>query len=119
MADYTMSRGDSFVLAIQVQKLGVPQDITLGKLWFTAKYTYVDPDIRAVSQLTSPASGVVFTFPTAGKAVATMPPTATMNFPDGPVKLVYDVQYKDSFGIVSTVDTGTITVYPDVTRTTA
>ena len=123
-----MARGDTFIFQVQVLQPPagappgtppVPTNITGWFLWFTAKYTYVDPDSRAVSALTSASSAVTITQPVSGTVVITMPPIATYAFPDGPVKLVYDVQGKDTSGNIYTIETGTITVYPDVTRAIA
>jgi hypothetical protein len=132
MPDRTMSRGDSFVFDVQVLRPPpgapnappIPVNITGWRMWFTAKYQVNDPDNTAVAQVTSdptsvPAGGgIVFTQPLQGSAEITMPPLATYTFPDGPVVLVYDVQVKtnDSTPRIFTVESGTLTVNPDVTR---
>lgn len=115
MSDLQMYRGDNFVLEVQVAKNGIRQDITGWFMWFTAKYAYPDPDSCAVTQRTT-TDGIVFTDPANGKATITVPPLATRNFPDGRVTLVYDVQVKDLSGAIWTVESGTLTVAPDVTR---
>jgi hypothetical protein len=129
MPDRTMSRGDTFVLDIQVfqaPQFGSPpgaptppQDVTGWFFWFTAKYQVNDADSMAVSQLTnaSPSTGITFIQPTIGRVRCIMPAVATRSFPDGPVQLVYDVQAQDLLGNISTVESGTLTVNPDTTRT--
>lgn len=96
----------------------VPQDITGYTIWFTAKNQYPDTDNRAVAQLDNAAvGGVVIESANPGKFSVAMPPTATRDFPDSDVALVYDLQLEDTTGRVSTIEVGTITVSPDVTRT--
>jgi hypothetical protein len=130
MPDRSMSRGDTFVLDIQVfqaPQFGSPpgtptppQDVTGWFFWFTAKYQVQDADSAAVSQLTSGLSGgITFIQPTIGRVRCIMPAVATRSFPDGPVVLAYDVQGQDLLGNISTVEIGTITVNPDVTRAIA
>lgn len=122
-----MFRGDTFVFDVQVYKAPVfgqpedsptpPQDITGWKMWFTAKNQFPDPDRAAVVQLDNASiGGIAFIQPTNGLAEVTMSPLATYGFADGPVTLVYDVQVKDLSGRLTTVEQGTLTVYPDVTR---
>lgn len=127
MLERTMYRGDTFVFEVQVFQARLfnqpedaptpPQNITGWKMWFTAKYSTADYDNAAVSQLDNGAlGGVVFVDPTIGRAEITMPALATLQFPDGPVALVYDVQVQDAIGRISTVEVGTLTVNPDATR---
>lgn len=114
-----MFRGDTFVFDVQVfQANGAPADISGWTAWFTAKFYVNDPDLRAVMrQDNGDLGGIVLTQPTIGKLEVTVAPIATRGFPDGAVELVYDVQVRDNSGRVSTVDSGTLTVNPDVTRT--
>lgn len=98
----------------------VPVDITGFSIWFTAKSEYPDPDNRAVAQLDNHAlGGVVITQATLGKFSVTMPALATRDFPDSDVALVFDIQVEDLAGRVSTIEKDTLTVAPDVTRTSA
>jgi hypothetical protein len=129
-----MVRGDTFVFDVQVLRVPpgspprtppVPVNITGWFMWWTLKYHFADTDQQAVGQSTStptstPAGGgIVFTLATAGKAEITMGPLATRVFPDGPVRLVYDVQVKDPSGNPFTVERGILIVSPDVTRAIA
>lgn len=130
MGDFSMFRGDTFPIQVQVTKVPVgsppgtppvPVDVTGWKFWFSVKRYYADPDNQAVFQTNSTdgTGAIVFTTPTAGIITCTMPALATVNFPDAVTQLVYDVQGKDLSGNVSTVDVGTIEVTPDVTRATS
>ncbi len=115
----TIFRGDSLVYDVPQVKdrvTGVPIDLTGGRMWFTAKKNYIDPDSLAPMRGDTVGGEVVFTNPTNGQARVTIGPTATLLFPDGDVLLVFDVQFKSVAGIVTTVDAGTIRVRPDVTR---
>jgi len=132
--DRTMRRGDTLFFLAQVfrdpitsQYVSAPQnmpppgyvpaDITAFKVWFTAKYNVVDQDPQAVSQLDNQLlGGVVVSNATTGQYNVTMPPLVTRNFPDGDVVLVYDVQIEDASMRIFTVESGTLTVVPDVTR---
>jgi hypothetical protein len=97
----------------------VPVDITLYAIHLTAKYELPDYDQQAVFALSNAAGGgIVYTTPTAGLVAFTGPALATRSFPDGPVRLIYDVQVTDSLGVVSTVDFGYLLVRPNARRTT-
>jgi hypothetical protein len=138
MADRTMFRGDSMALFFQVvrdlasQQIftaptpgipppnSVPVNLTGYQLWFTAKKHSLDPDSQAVAQLDNMSiGGIVITLAVNGTGTATMQPAATFNFPDGPVRLLYDLQAKDPTGLVTTIESGTLTVVPDTTRRTS
>lgn len=113
-----MFRGDSlsFDLALIDPRTGGPLDLTGAKIWFTAKNNYVDPDNQAVIALATDTSGVLITDAPRGLARVDVPPLATRSFPDGIVQVVYDVQLKDATGFITTVESGTLKVYPDVSR---
>lgn len=127
-----MSRGDSLVFQVQatqpvnappiVQNVPfVPTDVTGWKFWFTLKYNFADPDYLAVAQITptgsTPLGGSVTVLQaTTGIIQVLMPPAATVQFPDSPVTCLYDIQVLDTFGNTFTIERGTVTVYPDVTR---
>jgi len=122
-----MRRGDSLIFPVQVVKTTpggsmAPQDLTGWFLWCTIKRTVSDPDPLAVAQVTTapssvPAGGsLALLVATAGQAQVSIPPIATRGFPDGRVRLVYDVQGKDGAGNIFTVEVGEIEVEPDVTN---
>lgn len=93
-------------------------DLTGYRVWFTAKYEFPDYDNQSAAQLDNMAlGGVVLTAPTLGQVQVTVPSAATAQFPDGPVRLVYDIQ-AESAGLVRTPEWGRLTVSPDVTRST-
>ena len=97
----------------------VPQDITNWKLYFTVKWNLADQDTQAICQLSSATTGITKTIPTGGYAQITMPPGVTASVPDAPVDVYYDVLAIDTFGNPYTVEQGTITVGPSVTRAMA
>lgn len=114
-----MFRGDSlsFDLALTNAQNGSPLNLTDAKIWFTAKNNYVDPDNQAAIALDNAAlGGITVTDVARGLARVDIAPIKTRSFPDGPVRVVYDVQVKDAAGFVTTVESGTLTVYPDVSR---
>lgn len=119
-----VKRGDTITLKIKVRQppdispSGAMQDLTGCKLYATLKLSTDDAD-PGLGQVTSPASGIVIDTPaTLGTATATFPASVT----DGlstPTEVFWDVQLKDAAGQIRTVADGTMTVQPDVTRTTA
>ena len=95
----------------------VPQDVTGFTVWFTLKRTTVDPDSQAVAQLDNVnIGGVTISNYAQGQGTVVVGPQATTNFPDGRVHLVYDIQVKDLGGNITTVESGTYCIGPDVTR---
>jgi hypothetical protein len=138
---WKIRRGDTLVFGVQVRRLpqptfdsqlvycarcpsGVAVDLTGWFLWCTVKRTVSDPDQLSTAQVTSmptsfPAGGgITFPIRTAGQALVTVPALATRSFPDGTVRLVYDVQGQDpSSGGIFTFDDGDVIVRPDVTNT--
>lgn len=127
MSAFQSSRGDTWTLKVQVTQLpdgapdgafGVPVNITGYKIYFTVKRYITDPDAYAVFQSNSAdlTNNVTITDALNGKVTCKMPSSKTVNFPDGQVVLLYDVAVIDLAGNVSTVDSGTVTIVPDVTR---
>jgi len=118
--DREMWRGDSHIFDVRVlQSDGcTPQDITGWTAWFTAKEHTALQDSQATIRLGNvpPLTGIVLTSPTQGLMRVTVPPSATINCPDTPFCLLYDVQVKDGAGNVFTIERGTLTIKPDVTR---
>lgn len=120
MAALVMFRGDSFPYEFQIKRNEVPVDLTGFTLWWTAKRYVSDPDQQAVSRLDNGLlGGVTIVDALQGKVRAVMPASATLLFPDTASNLFYDLQMKDLSGVVTTVDSGTIAVSADVTRTIA
>jgi hypothetical protein len=136
---WKIRRGDTLVFGVQVRKRpqltfdtqveycarcpnGISVDLTGWFLWCTVKRTVSDPDQLAVAAVTTtPTSiplggGIAWVARTAGQALVTVPALATRAFPDGVVRLVYDVQGQDPSGNLFTFDEGDILVRPDVTN---
>lgn len=117
-----MFRGDSLGFEIEMAnpETNAPLSLAGAKFWFTAKHAYADPDERAAIRLDSDPvngrGGITIVDEARGLARVDIPPIATRAFADGVVNLVYDVQIKEAGGAVSTVEIGTLSVYPDVTR---
>lgn len=86
-------------------------------MWFTAKYSYADPDLSAVFQKTL-GSGIVYTNAAQGLATATLVGTDTSALAPVKVLLVYDIQVKDAGGNIFTIARGNLIVVPDVTLAT-
>ena len=130
MATRTVFRGDTLQFVVQVLQvpLGFPPDtppqvvnVTGWTFWFTVKKYFADPDNVAVFQgkSTDGSGTVTITDAPNGKVTLTLPASATLNYPDSVVQLVYDVQGKDTSGNIYTVDSGSVSVSPDVTRAIA
>lgn len=102
---------------------GAPLDLSgvNARAWFTVKAYLSQADSQAVHQATILNGGIV---PrdggnlATGRVRVTIPSSATLNVPDGVVKLYYDLQVKDAQGRITTVERGLFFVDPDVTRST-
>lgn len=120
MADHLMTRGDSATIVLTVvDGAGAPLDLTGKTLIFTAKRAVVDPDPGVFQKRTgagiairSPQSGA-----TKGVADVAILPADTAGLPAYRTTLIYDAELVDG-GAVSTLETGTLTVAPDVTLAT-
>ncbi len=118
MARFRKHRGDSIVMSIAVKdNTGAALNCTGGTLRATLKRAFADLDAGALSQVSTPASGIVWTNQATGLATATFPASATASLTDT-TTLIYDVQFTDSAGRVDTVDDGTVEIELDVTVTT-
>lgn len=113
-------RGDTIRFPFQIVNLatGGAIDITGWTVWWTAKFAVPNPDAQSAWQVSTTTGGVVLVSPTQGQGIATVQPIATVQWPDGPVKLQYDLQTADLTGVVQTVERGVAVVWPDITRTT-
>ena len=117
MADLEMYRGDTApFIGAAVNGDGNPRDITTDTLFFTAKTDISDTDLEAVIALET-GSGIEATDAVEGLFLVTIPPSATTSLViTEPVVLQYDIQLVDEDDNVYTMDRGTLTVIPDVTR---
>lgn len=114
----TMFRGDSLRLYLAITRDGSPVDLTGGKLWMTAKRSPADTDAMAVFQVSSPADGISIVDALGGLAEIRVPPEATSSL-TSVTKLTYDIQLKEAVGLVTTLETGALTVNTDITRAEA
>lgn len=114
-----MTRGDSKTLRFTVSNLP-PTGLEGYTFWFTAKLQVADADGAAVFQKTSAHSD--FTVVTVGSdtvpgvVTVQLQPADTASQPDYVVVLLWDFQVEESTGYVTTADSGTLTITPDVTR---
>lgn len=115
-----ITRGDTYVETWSVkQSDGTTNfDLTGGKMWFTIKTNASVADGSATLQLSSPASGIVFSgTPTDGTATLTI--TAAQTAALVPQTYYYDIQVKNSAGAITTLASGTLTVDADITQATS
>lgn len=108
-----MVRGDS-----KVFNLTVTGDLTGAKVWMSAKTSHTATDF-VFQKDTAGLGGIVITNAVGGLATVTLSPSDTSGLPPTTIKLVFDVQVKSASGLISTVQTGTLTVTPDVTIATS
>jgi hypothetical protein len=117
--DRSMYRGDTFQIAMVIvdECTGSPIDIAGWTIRFTAKFAIPNPDAQAgMRQDNQAVGGVTIVTPTMGEVLIAVQPIVTRGYPDGDVFLMYDVQVTDGEGVITTVELGTLTVCPDVTR---
>ncbi|MGZ6360764.1 MAG: hypothetical protein ACXWP0_03685 [Ktedonobacterales bacterium] len=120
MSTLSMTRGNTALFQTTVANLG-SGGLTGFSAWFTAKRDASDADSAAVFQKTILAGGIAITTNGGtgvnGVLTTTVAPVDTETLPTGySVLLVYDVKVKDTSGVETTVDSGTITVKADVTQ---
>lgn len=106
---YDAIRGDTFELTISFKDGDLAQNITGWTIFFTLKNNIDDADADAViskdvTQHTSPTAGVTQILLTAAE-------TTDLNG-----SYYYDIQYKDTIGVIKTFLYGKITFTKDITR---
>jgi hypothetical protein len=115
-----MVRGDSATFQSTISNLGI-SGLTGSSMWFTVKYAYTDID---AAKILSKTVGNGITIVQAGGSGIngivniSINPADTANVPEQQITLVWDLQMKDTNGVVTTVDKGTLVVSPDVTQAT-
>lgn len=118
MTALTMSRGDTKFVTETVGPTGLGANgIQNWQFWMTAKRDAGDPDSAAIFQKL-PAAWTITQqgSPTlAGIVTCTLAPADTSALPPYQVVLVYDVTAQDTNSNEFTIDSGTITVTPDIT----
>lgn len=122
MTSLQMTRGNTALFDTSVSNLSA-SGLTGYAAWFTAKRDAADPDSAAVFQKTIAGGGIAISTvgnaSTPGVLTTTVLPADTETLPAGyAVALVYDVKVKDTSGVETTVDSGTLTVLADVTQQT-
>ncbi len=120
MSTLTMFHGDTPTFSATISNLS-SSGLAGCELWMTAKRAATDPDSAAVFQKPN-ASWVIDqtgNASTPGIAHVQLANADTASLPLYPVALVYDIQLKDASGDIYTIDSGTLTVTPDVTQATS
>lgn len=113
-----MVRGNNTSFNIQVVQGGSALNCTSGTLRMTAKWKPTDADVNEVFSVYSPANGITWTSAAGGLATITIAPGLTSSLPYHQVNLPYDIQYTDASSNPVTVGYGTLTVLPNISRTT-
>lgn len=112
--DIEMVRGDTPTWFLGFSRGSGPLALPAGTLiWFTAKRALTDEDAGAVFRK-SVGSGVTITDATNGKAKVTLAATDTNPLPDADTLLYYDVQIKETSGVITSF-LGKLMVRCDVT----
>jgi hypothetical protein len=106
-----MTRGDKREITLTVTSNGSPLNLTGKRVLWAAKRSTLDA--QALISKSSATSGITLTNPAGGIATVTLDPADTSGFPDT-VVLQWDAQVDDNPLNPQTVDSGTLTVYPDV-----
>src|SRR5579872_7247955 len=117
MSTLIMTHGDSRVWQATISNL-TSTGLTSCTFWLTVKRAITDPDASAIFQKLNASFTVVQNGnqTTPGIVQVTINPVDTSGIAEYGVSLVYDVQMKDSTGNIYTVDSGTLTLTPDVTQ---
>lgn len=113
-----MKRGDTKLVQVTTTSTLTATGLAGYKFWFTAKNAYTDADTAAVIKKVTADFTVVQngSDTTPGIVTCKINPADTASLPDYDSALLYDVQFEDSDGNVSTVASGTLTVQVDVTK---
>jgi len=115
MTDFSMKRGDTFLIDHTITSGGAAFDLTGKSLRFVAKRSVADADSAAVIVHTIGA-GIVVTNATGGLARTTISPADTTGLPALAQALAWELQLTDGSNVYS-VDAGTLLVSPDVAVT--
>jgi hypothetical protein len=112
MAELSMFRGDYKQFDIRIEDAGGPRDLSGDELWFTVKRAIADAD-PGLFQKTKSGGGIAVVGP--GLARVTIVPADTTALL-ATERFLYDVQLRATAGQPRTVDSGGLTVFADVTR---
>jgi hypothetical protein len=113
-----MKRGDTKLVQVTTTSTLTSSGLTGYKFWFTAKNAFTDADASAVIKKLTADFTVVQNgnATTPGIVTCKIDPADTASLPHFDSTLLYDVQFEDSDGNVTTVASGTLTVQVDVTK---
>ncbi len=112
MAELSMFRGDYKQFDIRIDDASGPRDLTADELWFTVKRALADAD-PGLFQKTKSGGGIAVV--SLGLARVTILPADTSALLVTE-RFEYDVQVRVTAGQPRTVDSGGLTVFADVTR---
>jgi hypothetical protein len=122
--DLTIVRGDNKSWTLTLTRNLTPVNLVSGtELFFTAKNSLLNTDEQAIISIdnigTYTTGSIAISAPTTlGIATISLFPIATLKLLV-PVTLQYDIQLKETSGLITTVAIGTLAVTPDVTLRTA
>lgn len=117
-----MYSGDTLKLSLTItdESTGNAVNLTGAKVWMLAKWSYNDADAVAVINKYGTQGGVLngvtFPAPASGQCEITLDPADTAINSDRRTELVYDIQLKESSGVVTTLLSGKLVILPEVTR---
>lgn len=121
MTNFTMIRGDTWTATASIlDENGNIFNFTNCTVWFTIKGIHDRSltDDNALVKLYwvsgGLSSGITISSPTSGNLTITLTPTQTETIGWG--DFIYDIQILDALGKYSTLEMGTISITPDVTR---
>jgi len=117
MSDITRKRGDTVILPFTATHGSGVLNLTGAELWFTAKDGIKDNDVDAIIQKTI-GNGITVLSAIAGTLEVKIEPADTeeINIAGSEKSFVWDLQVKTADDDVYTLDSGTLTLTPDVTR---
>lgn len=112
------TRGDNETYQLTIlDAAGAAMDITsVLEIWFTAKSSLDDADADAVIAKTKTGGGITIIDGPTGRADVALLPADTAGLAARRLELHWDCQVKAASGAITTVDSGTLVVSPDVTR---
>ena len=120
MSTIPITRGDAKSVGFTVH-LGddpdnpTPVILTGAKIWFTARFSYTDPDPPVIQLTSDPDEGIRITAPLLGEGFIDFQPEHTEVLPNEDTDLLYDLQVRDAASNPFTVARGRLLVSAEVT----
>lgn len=111
--DFTIIRGDSESIIVDLKENNTPLDITGMTIFFTVKPALTDDLTDSTAIITKNVTSL--TDPTSGIATIDLTPSDTNKTPG---IYYYDVQFKDADGVITSIPYGTLEIIHDVGRRT-